>query len=350
MRSLLPHLLLILTLLPSVADARRKRPAPSPDWSKAPRNVSLVIGLGYGHTAEAKPHWKMVQRVGRAVQAWRLQRPDGPDGKPWLLFTGGYTSGHVAEAEEMKIMATAMGVPAARILTDTWAGSTVHNAQNATQLMVDRGLTGAIVVSHAAHLPRVITRFGEAGAPGPIHPLHCDDFTHDALIWPEVGKLRRKRSPEMIVLLGESPNGSDRPPDLISVRSSDPDIAFTAAALRRGGFKKQRVYAWAPPYSAGHIRRTEVLGIAAIAWGVPRSRLRYGSARRFSKRKPEVLDDLHEMGVSSVLFVVPRGKLAESKRWLRRRRAHRRLQTMIVIEAFEAPTIQAPEATEQEPE
>ena len=111
---------------------------PEEDWERLPKKIGVIIALGFGHAEEARPMWQMAQRVGRAVEAWKRGK------SRYVMFCGGYTSGHVAEAEEMKIMAMVFGVPARRIIVENGSLSTKGNARNAALILQPRRFRSAL--------------------------------------------------------------------------------------------------------------------------------------------------------------------------------------------------------------
>jgi len=93
---------------------------------------------------------------------------------PLLLLSGG-GSGPIPEAEAMRLMALARGVPEAAILVEPGSRDTVENAREAARLMRLRGGRFVLLVSDRVHLPRAALLFrlsglriaGWAGVPPP---------------------------------------------------------------------------------------------------------------------------------------------------------------------------------------
>jgi uncharacterized SAM-binding protein YcdF (DUF218 family) len=81
---------------------------------------------------------------------------------PLLLLSGG-GAGPVAEAEIMRRMALARGVPATALLIEPRSRDTVENARETARLLGPRGGHLILLVSDRAHLPRAALLFRLAG-------------------------------------------------------------------------------------------------------------------------------------------------------------------------------------------
>ena len=81
---------------------------------------------------------------------------------PLLVLSGGGT-GPVPEAEIMRQMALARGVPEAALLVEPESRDTVENAWQAARLLRPRGGRKVLLVSDRAHLPRAALLFRLAG-------------------------------------------------------------------------------------------------------------------------------------------------------------------------------------------
>ena len=81
---------------------------------------------------------------------------------PLLLLCGGGT-GPVPEAELMRRMALARGVPDALLLVEPNSRDSVENAWEAARLLRPRGARLVLLVSDRAHLPRAALLFRRAG-------------------------------------------------------------------------------------------------------------------------------------------------------------------------------------------
>jgi uncharacterized SAM-binding protein YcdF (DUF218 family) len=81
---------------------------------------------------------------------------------PLLLLSGG-GAGPVPEAEIMRQMALARGVPDSAILVEPGSRDTVENARESARLLRPRGGRWVLLVSDRAHLPRAALLFWLAG-------------------------------------------------------------------------------------------------------------------------------------------------------------------------------------------
>jgi uncharacterized SAM-binding protein YcdF (DUF218 family) len=81
---------------------------------------------------------------------------------PLLVLSGGGT-GAVPEAEIMRQMALARGVPEAALLVEPRSRNTVENARETARLLGLRGGRLVWLVSDRAHLPRAVLLFRLAG-------------------------------------------------------------------------------------------------------------------------------------------------------------------------------------------
>jgi uncharacterized SAM-binding protein YcdF (DUF218 family) len=79
-----------------------------------------------------------------------------------LLLCGG-GAGPVPEAEIMRRLALARGVPAAALLVEPKSQDTVGNARQSARLLATRGGHSVLLVSDRVHLPRAALLFHLAG-------------------------------------------------------------------------------------------------------------------------------------------------------------------------------------------
>jgi len=324
MRRVLPSLLLLLLLLTS----QHARAFPEEEWEKLPRKIGVIIALGFGHAEEARPMWQMAQRVGRAVEAWKRGRAR------YVMFCGGYTSGHVAEAEEMKIMAMAFGVPARRIIVENGSLSTKGNARNARMILRPRRFRSALLVTHESHLERAMKTFGKMDVVRRLYSLTADDFTMDDDPWPEIPEETLKGGFDAVVAHGVRPKLSFLGDTVILDRPGRA-LAYTVAALWRGGLEDTPFFLWYKAAGVGHVTRAEALGIACIGFGVPRRLLHYSASRRFGTENVELFPTCRKHGWKKVLLVLP------PKKWRDRERIIRQYEEngieTVVMATFEIP-------------
>jgi uncharacterized SAM-binding protein YcdF (DUF218 family) len=81
---------------------------------------------------------------------------------PLLLLSGG-GSGAVPEAEIMRGVALAQGVPQAALLIEAHSRDTLGNARETAKLLRAHGLRSVVLVSDRAHLPRAALLFRLTG-------------------------------------------------------------------------------------------------------------------------------------------------------------------------------------------
>lgn len=137
---------------------------------------------------------KMGESADRILVGVELVRRNQAD---YLLIAGG--SGDlfdqsISEARILHRFAIRLGVPADRILLDTTSRNTHENALHAKMLLQQAGLSNAILVTSAFHMPRSMGCFRKLG----IHPQpYPVDFrsrwgAYDPLSWvPDVSNLQR---------------------------------------------------------------------------------------------------------------------------------------------------------------
>jgi len=263
--------------------------------------VGVIIALGFGHNVEAKPTLKMVQRVGTAVQAYKQKRAK------YIMFCGGYTSGHIAEAEEMKVMALAMGVPERAILVENGSLSTQQNARNAKTIVDRKRFRSALLVTHKSHLARAFNAFRKIKRLRRIYKMAADDYSP-----PRQELTLDLELPELDQFHAVVVHGKSRPVDFrgntITLDKTQKSLAGTMAYLYQNGLSKVPYYIWHKAFGVGHITRAEMIGLAAIAYGISGRSLRYGPARRFARKKKGLFETCKANGWNRVLAVLPRDR------------------------------------------
>ena len=317
-------LLSLLLLSSSTAHA-----FPEGEWEKLPRKIGVIIALGFGHSEEARPMWQMAQRVGRAAEAWKRGKAK------YVMFCGGYTSGHVAEAEEMKIMAMAFGIPARRIILENGSLSTKGNARNARMILEPRRFRSAVLVTHSSHLGRAKKTFEDDEVVRRLYGLSADDFTMDDDPWPEIPKAIQTGDFDAVIAHGVRPELSFLG-DSVVLDEDGRALAYSIASLWRGGLKNTPVFLWYKASGVGHITRAEVLGIACIGFGVPRRLLHYSASRRFGTENVELFPTCRKNGWRKVLLLLPPRKFKDKDRILRQYEENG-------IDAVVMPTFEIPE-------
>jgi uncharacterized SAM-binding protein YcdF (DUF218 family) len=112
------------------------------------RLADAIVVLGCRGSALAR-------RVDRAIQLYR------EGAAPLLVLSGGGT-GPVPEAEYMRRIAIAGGIPEEALLLDAVSHNTIENARETARLMAARGLRSVLLVSDRTHLPRARLLFALA--------------------------------------------------------------------------------------------------------------------------------------------------------------------------------------------
>lgn len=112
--------------------------------------------LGCRLAAEDRPSERLRRRVALAVELYRAAAA------PLLVLSGG-GAGPVAEAEIMRDLALAAGVPETALLCEPDSRNTVENAVNTARVLRERGMSRVVLVSDSTHLPRAALLFRLAG-------------------------------------------------------------------------------------------------------------------------------------------------------------------------------------------
>jgi len=301
-RRLLTALLMVALLVPSgLVEAKgRKKPEPM-------RRADVIVALGYGHVHEARPRPGMAQRVLAAVDAWKARK-----GR-YILFCGGYTAGHIAEAEEMKIMATALGVPPKSILLERSSMTTRQNATYAAKILRSKKMKSAFLVTHTDHLPRASKDFKKFSGLKRLEGIAADGFSPapPALKYDE--PIPEASLFDAVVIHGRS-RGMDADSDGTFVDSEQATLAMTMADLYRKGYSEKPFLVWHASNSIGHITRAEAIALASVVFGFPSDRYLLAPARRF---KPSGEDSsapalAKANGWARVLAVIPRARAKQA--------------------------------------
>jgi uncharacterized SAM-binding protein YcdF (DUF218 family) len=264
----------------------------------------VIIALGVGHEREGVPMFRMVQRVGTAVQAFKAGT------SRYILFTGGHTCGHIAESVEMKIMALAMGVPPRSILVEDGSQTTVENAQNAERIVNQKAFRSALLVTHASHLPRALKEFKKIKRLKNIGQDSADGYQDETMDLALEQDLPLPGDIQAVVLHGKSAPVDFRGETLV-VDPGQVALAQTAVYLFQKGFSTMPYFIWHRAYGVGHVTRAEIIGIAAIGLGLNPDLVRYSKARRFAAENEQLFAACKAHGWLKVLAVVPRERAEE---------------------------------------
>ena len=117
-------------------------------------------------------------RTATAVALWKAGFA------PLILFSGASSDpDSVSSAEIMKREAVRQGVPDGAILIEPLSATTEENAKRTAELMTDRGLHTAILVTSPYHQRRAALLFGRAFTPAGLtfrnHPASDPDWDPD---------------------------------------------------------------------------------------------------------------------------------------------------------------------------
>jgi uncharacterized SAM-binding protein YcdF (DUF218 family) len=121
----------------------------------------------------------LTKRIDRGIHLFRA------GAAPLLLLSGG-GSGPVPEAEIMRRMALARGVPEAALLVEPRSRDTVENAWETARLLRPRGGRSVFLVSDRAHLPRAALLFRLAG----LRISGCAGVPPPSLFWEACAAVR----------------------------------------------------------------------------------------------------------------------------------------------------------------
>ncbi len=119
---------------------------PAQTWQL--KRSDLIIVLGASANKDGTPGSMMRERVATGVKLFK----DGI--APFILFTGAAAHTKFVEAELMADLAKSQGVPADCMILESNAHNTAQNAFFSYQLMKEKGLKSAVIVSSPAHLLR----------------------------------------------------------------------------------------------------------------------------------------------------------------------------------------------------
>ncbi|WP_116131296.1 YdcF family protein [Tropicimonas sp. IMCC34043] len=133
-------------------------PTPTPTPTEPPSHDTLaIVILGAAVWQDGRPSPTLARRIAQGA-AEAARRPGAR-----VIGSGGLGREPPAEALVIARELVAQGVAAERILTEPRSTDTFENARYSIALMRAHGLTRALVVSDAYHLPRAILTFRRLG-------------------------------------------------------------------------------------------------------------------------------------------------------------------------------------------
>ena len=121
-----------------------------------PAEAIVVLAGGVGESGKVGQGYQ--ERVKHAVDLHEAGMA------PWVIFSSGYTA-VFQEAEVMKELAVAHGVPASAIVIDTQAASTIDQVRGIRRILNDHGWRNILLVSSPYHMRRALWTFRKI-APG----------------------------------------------------------------------------------------------------------------------------------------------------------------------------------------
>jgi uncharacterized SAM-binding protein YcdF (DUF218 family) len=124
-----------------ILSAAREEPA---------ENADVIVVLGSAVWPDEQPSPSLAARTRRGIALFRR------GAAPALILTGGTGRWRPSEAEVMRRMMVAAGVPESALALDAQATNTDENLRNARAIMTARGWHRAILVSDPFHLLRAI--------------------------------------------------------------------------------------------------------------------------------------------------------------------------------------------------
>jgi uncharacterized SAM-binding protein YcdF (DUF218 family) len=174
--------LLVVLSLPAVGDALLRTLEGGPVSAEALRRAHAIVVLGGGRYRAAPEYGGdtvSTMTLARLRYAARLQRETG---LPILVTGGRPDGGGSSEAEAMRAaLQRDFGVPVRWVEGNS--DDTRQNAQFSVELLKRDGISSALLVTHAWHMPRAVRSFAAAGitvvpAPTAFHrePLTPLDF------------------------------------------------------------------------------------------------------------------------------------------------------------------------------
>ena len=121
-----------------------------PGYCSAPENkqFDVIIVLGNPARNDGTPGSVMRERILKGVELYKAKKA------PVIIFTGAAVQNKFAEASVMAQQAENSGVPAAAIIQDTVSRTTDQNAFNTAEIMKQRKMKSALVVTSPFHMKR----------------------------------------------------------------------------------------------------------------------------------------------------------------------------------------------------
>jgi uncharacterized SAM-binding protein YcdF (DUF218 family)/glycosyltransferase involved in cell wall biosynthesis len=144
-------------------------------FSSPPQAADAIVVFAGGVGESGKAGVGVAERVGKAVELYRAGYA------PSVVFSSGYVF-TLREAESMKAIAVANGVPAEAIVLEQTAANTYENVRNTNEIARARGWSRVLLVSSPYHMLRA-TRTWRKVAPDiaviPAPPQQSEFYLHE---------------------------------------------------------------------------------------------------------------------------------------------------------------------------
>lgn len=161
-------------------------------------NAETIIVLG-GNTANNRKNWfeslessGTRSRVERAAELYRAAKA------PRIVVSGAALDGGFSEAQVMARTLENLGVPASAIMLENESLTTRENALYSVKQLQKQGITTALLVTSALHMPRSMATFSKQGVDiiaAPVMPQIVRSQDPEFSLWkPNMRTLQASRS------------------------------------------------------------------------------------------------------------------------------------------------------------
>jgi uncharacterized SAM-binding protein YcdF (DUF218 family) len=148
MQSLRKVLIVVLAVVLVVTFAAVSVYRDIPNHNTDLTHFDTLIVLGNPAEADGTPSPEQRERTLEGVQEYKAGVA------PHLIFTGGAAHNRFVEADVMKTLAVAQGVPVSDITVEDQAQNTIQNIYYSAQIMEAHHWKSAEIISSPSHLPR----------------------------------------------------------------------------------------------------------------------------------------------------------------------------------------------------
>lgn len=141
------------------------------------RRVPAIVVLGAQVRPDGSPSPALQARMQKAVTLYRAGMA------PLLVLSGGEVDGRPAEARVMAGLAEAAGIPPEALLLEASSRSTFENARLTAELLRERDIDQAVLVSDPFHLLRARQQFRRAGIDVFTSPARRDHLSRAGRVY-----------------------------------------------------------------------------------------------------------------------------------------------------------------------